>query len=180
MWGHISPGHAAPHFLLLSLISLSVSLSLIPRNLNMTISGLPPLLKWLITDGNWLLFSIYSRYCLVICNVGHVGAVRLRGPWERLRRVMKKGRGPENYTTFVSIPDTTTPTISPQTMLSQSISDEQQDGDIDSDSNVPDTSPQGTFRPSCVLTWADILHSALAGRDMLMICSAPVTWTNQS
>ena len=27
---------------------------------------------------------------------------------------MEKGRGPENYTAFVSIPDTTTPTISPQ------------------------------------------------------------------
>ena len=86
---------------------------------------------------------------------------------------------------FVSISDKTSqnilPTTQGETILSQLISDEPRDGDIDRDSNVPDTCPQGTIY---TVFCPDILQSPDTGwgqgEVILMIFTAPVSWTNQS
>ena len=86
---------------------------------------------------------------------------------------------------FVSISDKKSqnilPTTQGETILSQLISDEPKDGDIDRDSNVPDTCPQGTIY---TVLCPDILQSPDTGwgqgEVILMNFTAPVSWTNQS
>lgn len=84
---------------------------------------------------------------------------------------------------FVSISDTKyfAHNTQGETILSQLISDEPRDGDIDRDSNVPDTCPQGTIY---TVFCPDILQSPDTGwgqgEVILMIFTAPVSWTNQS
>ena len=105
-WGQDTPGPARPHIAsfpphLLCSVSVSVSLSHILGNLYMTKYN---------TDWLWLkshlFLDILFWCCLIICNVGHVGAVVWRGPRERQAGGERWGEA-RLMPAFVSISDTT-------------------------------------------------------------------------
>ena len=97
----ISSSSPVPH-------ASAVSLSRIPRNLFMTKVSKMTRKSWLERH----LFSICFGYCLIICDVGHVEAVVLRGPRDL---VGSRGCEARLLPAFVSISDTTSRNIFPTT-----------------------------------------------------------------
>ena len=163
-----------PH--LLCSVSVSVSLSRIPGNLYMTKS------YWLVMIGSssfsilfWILFDNLWCWSCRSCYVkgpqgASVGSSR-RG-WANASICLHFWHNVSKYFAH---------NTQGETILSQLISDEPRDGDIDRDSNVPDTCPQGTIY---TVFCPDILQSPDTGwgqgEVILMIFTAPVSWTNQS
>ena len=119
---------------------------------------------------------------MIICDVGHVEAVVLRGPRDLGgAEAARPGNGQHLSPFLTKRLKIFSPQQNRETILSQLISDEQKDGDIDRDSNVPDTCPQGTIY---TVLCPDILLSPdtgwRQGEVILMNFTAPVSWTNQS